>query len=275
MADTLHIQGLCRFSYLGEQGNFQSTPDDDAARAAYLFAPERLEQRCVWFEQVALPSIRGQSDPDFTMHLMLAEDLPAPFRGRILNAISDVPQIRPVFHPIAQPRLAYRDILIPARDPNANTVAEFRLDDDDAMGHGFVAQIRRRHGLAQRLFAPKQQRAALDFGMGVVLDVDDAGNVAVIPVHSRTWPCALAVYLRPDDPGCVMDFPHHRITHLMPVLSYPRPLMYARGRHATNDSAVGIAPARQMSTAEAEDRLMPDFGIDISQLRAEMAKLAN
>ena len=274
MAPKLQIQGLCRFSYLAEDGNFQSTPSDDAARRAYLFDPARMAQRMAWFEHVALPSVAGQTDPDFVLHLMLAEDMPEPFRAQILALVAGVPQVRPVFYPMAQPRLAYRDIMHSARDSGTDMVAEFRLDDDDAMAHGFVARVRRLAGLAEQMFVPRQQRAALDFGFGMVLDVLDDGKVEVIPVHARTWPCALAVYLRPDDDRCVMDFPHHRIAHIMPLLSYHRPMMYARGRHGGNDSKIFLDRARNMSPEDAADRLLPEFGIDLRAFRAAMAALA-
>ncbi|KAJ54004.1 hypothetical protein ACMU_04690 [Actibacterium mucosum KCTC 23349] len=273
MAPNLQIHGLCRFSYFGEDGNFQSTPSDEAARRAYLFDPVRMNQRLAWFEHVALPSVAGQTDKDFVLHLMLSEGMPEPFRARILALIADVPQIRPEFYPVAQPRLAYRDIMLSGRDAEAAMVAEFRLDDDDAMAHGFVARVRRHAVLAERLFLPRQQRAALDFGLGLVLDVDENGKVEVIPVHARTWPCALAVYLRPHDSACVMDFPHHRISHLMPVLSYPRPMMYARGRHGGNDSKIFLDKARNMSPEDGAAHLMPDFGIDLDAFRTAMAKL--
>ena len=59
----MQVIGLCRFSYPGE-GGFQVAHASLEKRIAYLYAPERLEERFRFLECFNLPSIRAQLDPD-------------------------------------------------------------------------------------------------------------------------------------------------------------------------------------------------------------------
>ena len=75
MGDHLQVQGLCRFS-LPCTGGFKKYHADFAERRAALYAPDRLDARCLWFEHVCLPGLALQTDPDFTLHVVLGADFP-------------------------------------------------------------------------------------------------------------------------------------------------------------------------------------------------------
>jgi len=55
-----------------------------AERTAALYAHDRLEARTFLFENILLPGLRAQTDPDFTLLLLMGEDFPEPWRSRIL-----------------------------------------------------------------------------------------------------------------------------------------------------------------------------------------------
>ncbi|WP_231558997.1 glycosyltransferase [Paracoccus sp. PAMC 22219] len=59
--------GLCRFSYLGLRG-YQVEHDSIAARRAYLYDPDRLARRWLWFQTVAVPG-GGWRRPDPRLHV--------------------------------------------------------------------------------------------------------------------------------------------------------------------------------------------------------------
>ena len=75
---TVQVMGLCRFS-VPSLGAFQSMPEEIGARRAALYDPRRLARRLAWFEHVALPGLALQTDPDFTLVLLIGT-IPCPMR---------------------------------------------------------------------------------------------------------------------------------------------------------------------------------------------------
>jgi len=275
MADAVNLQvlGLCRFSYPAELEGFQTHHATMAERRAALYSPARMETRLFWFEHIALPGLRAQTRDDFTLLLLMGEDMPQPWHDRLLAMIADVPQIRPVYRPTGPHRLVYREILHAARDPAADMVAEFRLDDDDAVAVNYVQMIARAVPQIRPLFRAKG-RVALDQGKGVVVEADGP-EVRLIPVLSHCWAAALTVFLRPDDEACVMDFPHQKVWQRMPLVSHTDQLMFLRGAHATNDSKVGLSGTGsfKVDAEDYPDLLARRFGVDIEGFRAGWAAL--
>ena len=276
MGDGHNIQvlGLCRFSYPAELEGFQTRHASMAERRAALYHPARMETRLFWFEHIALPGLRAQTRGDFTLLLLMGEDLPQPWRDRLLAMIRDVPQIRPVFRASGPHRLVYREILRAARDPGADMIAEFRLDDDDAVAVNYVQMIRRAGPQIRPLFRAKG-RVALDQGKGVVVAADGA-EITLAPVLSHCWAAALTVFLKPGDTACVMDFPHQKVWQRMPLVSHTDQLMFLRGAHATNDSPVGLAGTGRfkLDPADCPELLARRFGVDIAAFRAGWAALS-
>ncbi len=275
MAERSHIQvlGLCRFSYPAELDGFQTRHETMADRLDYLYSPERLATRMFWFEHILLPSIRSQTTSEFTLLLLLGEDFPEPWRSRLLELVADVPQIRPVFRPTGPHRLIYREVMLSARDADAKVVAEFRLDDDDAVAVNYVQMIRRMFTQLRPLFQAKG-RLALDQGKGVLIEAN-GNEISYRPLLSHCWAPALTLYLRPQDSGCVTDFPHQKVWQRMPLVSQTDQVMFLRGAHATNDSPVTVAgthPAK-MDAGEIPDLIARRFGVDCATFEAGWADL--
>ena len=67
--------GICRFSYPA-LGGFQVEHGSAEDRAAYLYAPARLDERFALFETVALPCLRAQTDQNFEVVVVIGEDFP-------------------------------------------------------------------------------------------------------------------------------------------------------------------------------------------------------
>jgi hypothetical protein len=264
MADGgVQVLGLCRFSYPAALEGFQTRHDTMEARRAALYAPRRLETRLFWFEHILLPGIRAQTGQDFTLLLLMGEDLPDPWHTRLRALIDPVPQIRPVYRPTGPHRQVYRDILKAARDPEARAVAEFRLDDDDAVALNYVTNIRRSFAQLRALWR-SNGRLALDQGKGVVVEAKGE-DISLTPLLAHCWAPALTVYLRPADRACVMDCPHQRVWQRMPLVSFTDQVMFLRGSHATNDSPIsltGTHPA-ELDPAELPGLVKRRFGVDI------------
>lgn len=273
MAEGLQVQGLCRFS-LPCTGGFKKYHDSLDERRAALYDPARLDTRCLWFEEVGLPGLSLQTDPDFTLHVVLGEDLPEPWRGRMEAALASVPQIRAHWRAPDDHRAICRDVLLPARDHTRAAVAEFRLDDDDAVAIDYVAQLRRTWPKLARLAGPNG-RIALDHGRGMVLQAHPDGRVEVHTLITQCWSAGLALYMKPDDGAIIMDFPHHRIWQRVPFVNLSDSVMFIRGDHATNDARTPFAAGLpvKLTDAEVDDILMRRFGVDIDGFRAQWRAL--
>lgn len=244
----VQVLGLCRFSVPG-LGAFQSAPASLADRRAFLYAPSRLGQRFVWFEHVLLPSIRHQTDPDFTLVVLMGEDFPEPWRSRMTALVAGLPQIVLDFAPPADHRQMCHAAIARRIDPAAAAVMQFRLDDDDAVAIDFVERLRAELPVVWPLFA-RAGFVGLDFCKGVVLSDDGAAPVVTLR-RALYWTPALAVLTKPDSPKHILDFPHHIVWRHMPTVTFPDEVMFLRGAHGGNDCA--IEPDRR-SGSLPEDR---------------------
>jgi hypothetical protein len=269
----LQVQGLCRFS-LPCTGGFKKHHESLAERREALYAPDRLDTRCLWFERILLPGIVMQTDPDFTLHVVLGEDFPEPWRGRMEALFAEVPQIAAHWRVPDDHRAICRDVLHGGRDDTRAAVAEFRLDDDDAVAVDYVAQLRRNWPRVARLAAPNG-RVALDHGKGMVIEGRADGDVTLHPLLTQCWSAGLALYLKPGDDGIVMDFPHHKIWSRVPYVNLTDSLMFVRGDHGTNDARTPFAAGLPLSLdpAEIAELLARRFCIDIAAFRADWRAL--
>lgn len=264
----VQVLGLCRFSVPG-LGAFQSAPSDLTARRAMLYAPARLAQRFLWFEHVLLPSIRHQTDPDFTLVVLLGEDFPEPWRARMAALVADVPQVVLDYAPPGDHRQVCHAAIRRHIDPAASAVMQFRLDDDDAVAIDFVARLRAELPVVWPLFA-RAGYVGLDFCKGVVLS--DDGQAPVVTLRRALyWTPAMAVLTKPDSAKHILDFPHHIVWRHMPTVTYPDEVMFLRGAHGGNDCA--IEPDRR-SPSLPEDRweslLFRRFRISLAEFAAAL-----
>jgi len=265
----LQVQGLCRFSYPCT-GGFKKYHEDFEQRRAVLYDPKRLDQRLLWFTRIGLPGIAAQTDGDFTLHMVIGDDMPNPWRDALMAAIRPVPQIRLHALPPMDHRAACRKVLLGAREGAAGHVAEFRLDDDDAVALTYVETLRRQHRRLMRLSNAKG-RVALDHGRGAVVQAMPSGEIALHGVVTHCWSAGLSLFLRRQDDGTIMDFPHHKIWMRVPFVNLTDKTMFIRGDHATNDAKTPWAGAGSFPVEDGAwpELLQTQFGIDIDRFRAE------
>lgn len=266
------VLGLCRFSLLVE-GGFQVEHETLEARRAMLYDPARLALRFAWFEQVCLPSLRLQTDADFTLILLTGTDFPDWALDRLRKMTQDIPQI--VLRQIApgRHRPVCRRVLKAEVDPAARAVLQFRLDDDDAVSCDFVERLRSDLALAEGML-DREGRVYLDYNRGFSLMTPPEGRQIAAQVADRVA-AGLAVALRPDDGNCVMDFAHNKVHHAMSGLTFTDRFMYVRGKNGLNDSSEGQyrhGGARlDMDQPTCELQLATRFGIDPARFDAAIA----
>lgn len=256
---------MCRFSLLVTSG-FQKPPEDLDARRRELYDPLRLTIRMAWFEHVFMPSVRAQNDADFLLLIATGEDLPQPWRGRLERLIADVPQIELLFLPPGRLREVSRQAMRARIDPRADVVAQFRLDDDDAVAMDYIQRVRADFGAFVAPVYRFKPLAALDHCRGLALSWAEAG-VSLHKVAAQCWSPALTVYMPPDHDKSVFDYPHQLVFRHMSALSLEDRVMFVRGIHGWNDSVIasrGISDP--MEPEPARFMLRRRFGIDLDAL---------
>ena len=156
----MQVIGICRFSYPAE-GGVQREHKSLEERCAYLHDPTRLNVRFNCLETLTLPSIRGQSDADFTFAILIGDSLPEAAKDRLKTLTADIPQVQIIERESGPYRQITQEVVDSLRLPDAELCAQFRLNDDDAVGLQFVEDIRT---------VTEKSSGLLDFGGKMALD---------------------------------------------------------------------------------------------------------
>ena len=263
----VQLLGLCRFSYLGGRG-FQVEHHSLAERRAFLYDPARLARRWFWFENVAVPAWRAQTDPDFTLVVMTGPDLPQPWLSRLHDLAVAVPQIRvELVPPMDHHRAACSRALEPHLDRSADAIGYFKHDDDDAVAVDFIATARRDRRVVRPLFN-RDGRASCDYMKGIILKATETG-LEVLARHVYSTGVALVTWVRPDDGASAIDFEHWRMGHHMNGLALHDRAMFVRVVHHDNDSG-GLGPNYPWADPPRDPAalLRRRFHIDLAALEA-------
>lgn len=263
----MQVIGLCRFSYPGT-GGFQITHDSLDERIAFLYAPERLEERFRFFECITLPAIRAQFDPDFTFVIVIGDSLPLVYRQRLEALVADIPQVVIQSHPPARHREVMQRAINSVRHSGAEPCLQFRLDDDDAIAFSYVHRLRAAAANVAGLLRDNQM-VAIDFNQGYIARPGPTG-IAAKPIQEPYWTAGLAMMIRPDTRLSVMNFGHHAVMKKMPTVTFTGEDIMLRGFNRFNDSRQGekAKPVR-LTPLDADGELLfqMTYGIDSDHVR--------
>lgn len=128
---------LMRFSFLGRAAG---TPGGGLA-ADRMLDPDRLEQRLMMLERIALASLVDQSEPRFRLYVLSSEAMPEPYRTRLCEMTQDMlgsDRAEVVFRPpgfagnVLRRHIAGREV-----GPVVQTV----LDDTGALARDFNGRL--------------------------------------------------------------------------------------------------------------------------------------
>lgn len=263
----MQVIGICRFSYLG-LGGFQVEHETLEARAAYLYAPERMEERFRTFEALTLPPLRAQTDPDFTLLVVTGDSLPAPYMDRLRALLADIPQAVIQTHAPGSHRQVMQEAINSIRREEKHPCLQFRMDDDDAVACVYVERLRAAAEDLRKL-ARKHRHIAIDFNQGYVVR-PGAEGLAAAPTQRPFTTAALAVMFKPAVKLSVMNFAHEKLPQMMPTVSFTGEDMLLRGHNDYNDSRQkpGIKPiALRPLDAGEEAHFTQTYNIDANQVR--------
>lgn len=263
----MHVQmlGLCRFSYVGLRG-YQVEHDSVAARRDYLYDPQRLARRWLWFTRVALPAWQAQTDPDFTLVVMTGPDLPDPYLSGLRDLAQQIPQLKlELIPPMDYHLAACKEAVLPHIDPSADVIGHFRHDDDDAVAFDYVAAARKDFNRVRALWKTTE-RLSLDYARGLMLKAGPDG-VSLTPRICHNMGVALTIFLRPDVPETALNYDHSKLPLWMPGVAVTKPLMFIRSIHRDSDSGdMGPGLPWDVKGQQLERQLQRRFGFTLDGL---------
>lgn len=264
----MQVIGLCRFSYPA-LGGFQIEHQSIEERRAFLYTPERMEERFRTFEAIALPGLRAQTDPNFHFLIVIGDCMPKVYMDRLYALVEDMPQVVIVPRRPQQHRPAMQAILNEYRDRESPMPClQFRHDDDDAIAVTFVEKFRQAAHDCRGLLASNRY-FAVDFNQGFSAEANAQG-VSAQPVHLRYYGVAFGMAIRPGVRLSLMNFGHNKVDRNMPTVTFTGEDMFLRGHNQFNDSRQGpnVQKAKlEPLDAEGEAHFKATFAIDSDHVR--------
>jgi len=258
------VIGICRFSYPA-LGGFQIVHDSPDQRADFLYAKDRLDERFRLFEAFTLPSLRAQTDQNFTFLIVIGDDFPPDRLAQLTALTKDMPQVVIKAYPPGRHRTVMADAINSVRLPDRLSI-QFRHDDDDAVAVQFVARLRRTVRQCYPLLLTSHVMA-IDYTCGFNASGGPDG-IAMQEVRRLFLGVAFAVVARPDTNLTVMNFTHFDIWKHMPTITRNDPNMWVRGANDFNDSGESLNQDLAPLTPEQEGLFQRRFGITADRVRA-------
>ena len=255
------IVGVIRFSLVLQESNFfpPLAGQSYEERKTRIFDPRRLRRRFDVFEQVCLPSLIGQSNTNFNVILVTSRDLPDWAHQRLAGLVQDLPNIYVrAYHPQANIQRIYRRAAFEMTDQSALITATFRLDDDDALASGYVAQLRTH-------MQPENIGRTVTFSNGCQLVLSGSDLQAWIDTRPN-GSAGLALIQRgrvaviPDITTIHCLGGHRKVGQLAPQIDDPMPQSYVQTANGFNVTARrGLAGSDISSAPDLASRLCANF----------------
>lgn len=268
------IIGVCRFSYAGD-GGFTASKLSQTRLEEMLYDADRMERRFIFFENICLPSLAAQTDPDFTLVALIADTMPYRWRRRLKDLMETYPFLQVCTLEPAGPLNSTRRAFKRGWDRQSDFITGFRIDDDDAVAFDYIERTRH---IADTLlaigWADARNPAVVAFHRGIYWDMNDIDD----PFHEfrEIEPLGLAsAMITPvDSKSNIFRWNHRLLAAQVRCWLDPTPMMFVRTLHTHNDSGRSIPPrAESMSELRARRIFRTRFGLDARSLFAAVRKL--
>ncbi len=267
----MQVIGLCRFSFPA-MGGFQVEHETPEERSAYLYRPERMQERFRHFETIMLPSIARQSDLGFTFVIVIGDNLPDIYQEQLFDLCAPYPHILIQAHAPADHRDTMKAAMNSVRTDDRAPCLQFRHDDDDAIALNFVESFKQAAADCRPLLE-RNKFVAFDFARGFVVRPSAEGIYADETYHP-SWGVALGMSVAPHIRKSIMNFAHGKVARFMPTISFDKPVMYLRGHNDFNDSRQGpnvTKPKLTLLDSAGEQMMRETFGVDADHIRQVFA----
>jgi len=264
----LQVIGLCRFSYPAF-GGFQVEHETIEERRAYLYAPDRMDDRMQTFESIALPGLKAQTDPNFEFLIVVGTCLPETYRAELEAMIADMPQAKIVAEEPARHRPVMKRIINDHLRKDATLPSlQFRHDDDDAVAVNFVERFRQAAADCAGLITTNET-VGIDFNRGFSARPTAEGMLSS-PSFMPYYGVALGMSVSPTTDKTIMNFGHNKINRVMPTVTFSDEDMFVRGHNDFNDSRQKAKVTRvnlEPLNSDGEAHFKQRFAIDCDQVR--------
>jgi hypothetical protein len=263
------IIGLIRFSFV-TVGDFYpgfETADD---MKAFLFDEARLERRFRLFEGVCLPTLKAQTDQDFTCVLLVAKDFPKLWRKRLDAAIAGLPFVQVVEKPPMNHYQGIREAFDAVPREGFTHRTTFRLDDDDAINLGFIALLRK---LAIKLnkVSPKDDPIGIAFNKGIYLSYSAEGTKYQKAQERMPLSIGTALLAPVAFAGNIYAYNHRAISQFHSTWMDLSEMVYLRTLHRDNKSNPHFSGSVEtLEPKRAATLLAQKFGLDFRALETLM-----
>jgi len=259
--------GVLRFSVLTPT-YYSERFDSLEKTAAHLFSPSRMELRFRLFEQLCLPSLTRQSDPDFDAVVLTAETMPPRYLDRLRALLDPLPNIhcRPVGTDKHYQLLKSGYNSVPTGD--ATHRALFRLDDDDAVDRDFIGRTKLIANALLRLQGPDIP-SVIAYNRGFYVRGTPEGNEVFDACEYAPLSTGTTLVAPVDYAANPYRFNHRKMAqhyNTFSDISVPAFIRTIHGDNKSNPNQMGLT--HKMKPRDINKKLRQHFDTDIETLQA-------
>lgn len=247
---------VIRFSYVADGGFRLSRDGLDAVRAT-LYAADRLERRFRLFEALTLPSLLGQTDPDFTLAVLVGDDFPADSRARLAKLIAPMRDAQIVALPPHNNYKATKAAIEACRRAEATHILSIRLDDDDALGRDVIAAQKRIAPLVASA-GPTDAPAVICFNNGLFLELSGQGNRIFGVIEKHPLGIGMGMLALADARPTIFSTDHRQVHTRWNTYTEALTPRFIRTVHRDNDSSALVSGKQIDYTPDQIDTVLAD-----------------
>ena len=267
MEHKIAMVGLLWFSVLTPTYFFERF-DTLEKTAAHIFAPDRMALRFHLFENLCLPTLIKQTDPDFQCVVLTAKTMPAQYLTRLQDLVAPWPNIhcRPVGTEKHYQLIKDGYNSVPTNGATHRLL--FRLDDDDAVDLDYVRRTKSFAAGLQKLNTADTP-VIIAHNRGYYVKVQDSDNEVFDAVERAPLSVGIALLAPVDYPRNPYRYNHRALARHYNVYSDISVPGFVRTIHDTNKSTpTQTGLTHKQKPDEMADQISRSFGFDISHLKA-------
>lgn len=267
MTPTAKVIGVLRFSVLTPTYYSERFSTLDKT-SEHLFSDERMELRFRIFENLCLPSLIRQSDPDFDCVVLTAETLPLKHLQRLSDLIEPLANIHCI--PVGTDKHyqlikgGYNTIPV---DGCSHRIM-FRLDDDDAVDIDFIK--RTKHLAAGLLDVQGPDTPfVIAYNRGFYVETKDGGNDVFDACERAPLSTGTTLVAPVDYPRNPYRYVHRVLAqhyNTFSDISVPAFIRTVHGDNKSNPTQMGLI--RKMRPKVIKQQIMQHFGVEMATLEA-------
>jgi hypothetical protein len=258
------VVGLMRFSVVLESavaGHWRLTKGRSFRKIVReVLRSKRLSARLRLAAHMPLASLANQTDPDFQLCVLYSALIPPLHR----SALTDLAQQHSFIQLVEVPTTADLRQVCSNLIPQSTPCITFRLDDDDAVGPQFIADLR-------AMAKPENEGRVLSFRNGIQME-RRGRKLAFQEVEYLNNAFGLSYFDRTGH--TIFDQGGHHDIDPAKIVAHPRRRAWIRAIHAASDSASRFKPDRLAweTLPSSASEQMPEYGsIDFTKVAPDLA----